>query len=79
MTDHDAKRVYLYKVVPTGEDGRGSTITLHIVSETHDMSDLVRIMRVHLDSDESGYSSNFTGIKSAELVTTAILDPRIGV
>ncbi len=73
------KRLFIYEVEPSHEDGRGTSgWTVTVATDRCDLSDLARIVRVHLlDADVVHEPENWTGIKSAKLLTTAVLDPRI--
>jgi hypothetical protein len=78
----DGRRVYVYEVEPCKDDARGTSgWTVTVVTDRIDMTDLLRVVRVHLASTGSPIGSDraeeWTGIKSAKLLTTAVLDPRI--
>lgn len=80
MSDPNARFVYVYVVEPSHEDGRGTSgWTVTVVTESCDLSDLARIVQVELASARMNISDpeSWCGIKSARLVTTAVLDPRI--
>ncbi len=74
----DARQVYIYEVEPTQADGRGTSGWKVVVAcDSHDLSDLSRIVRVALTQKDIADPVAWTGIKEANLLTTAFLDPRI--
>lgn len=78
-SDPNARRVFVYEVEPCKADGRGTSgWTVVVVTEHLDMSDVLRVTRVAV-ADRMGDDSaaDWIGIKTAKLLTVAVLDPRI--
>jgi hypothetical protein len=76
----DARKVYIYDVEPTRDDGRGTSgWRVQVVCDSHDLSDLSRIVRIALEQENITDPSVWTGIKEAKLLAAAYLDPRIAV
>ncbi len=74
-----ALRVFVYRVELCREDGsKGSGWGVEVVTDSQDPSDLLRIARVHFaQSGSIGSMEDWTGLAKAELLLTAVLDPRI--
>lgn len=75
--DPNARRVYVYEVGLTQEDGRGNSgWTVIVVTDTLDPSALLRVARIEADR-KMGNMESWVGLDSVKLLHTGVLDPSI--
>jgi hypothetical protein len=74
-----ARRVFVYEVDPCQEDGSGTSgWTVTVVVDRLELTDVLRVMRVEIERlYGEGAADRWIGIKTAKLITVAVLDPRI--